>query len=204
MKFFYLSIVVLISTSCSSVITRSKMSGETRYKENFIYYTGTRVNYEVLTNQSEKQLFLRYALGIPDLPLSMILDTVLVPLDFIVYQKEKARGEVPLTLMESIKKDAGDMLVLLKKKDYSEFQTIYVDTSEVQTSLFDVDLKNLDDTSGETVIYCLDKLSQSSFTGPSYERAGRLYFKGDDYLISIRQTGGIWKVCTLSMELNGF
>ncbi|MCM8540743.1 MAG: YceK/YidQ family lipoprotein [Lentisphaeraceae bacterium] len=202
MKLRILITLSLLFCSCSSFLTRSKMSAETRYKENFIYYTGTRVNYEVLTNQSEKQLFLRYALGIPDLPLSMIMDTVFVPIDFVVYEKEKARDGKPESLMESLYKDTVEMLSHLRLNELNKFQHLYVDQTDVQTSLFDVDLKNLDEASIKATIEVLDKFKKEGFDKPSYERAGRIYFKGSDYLISFRVNNGVWQISTLSLELN--
>lgn len=178
------------------------MSAETRYKEGFIYYTGTRVNYAVLTNPSKKQLFMRYVLGVPDLPLSMIVDTALLPVDFIVYSSEMANSEKPKAVMEAIYTDAEKMLSFLNLNKLNRFQDTYVDKTETQTSLFDLNLHNLDEITVKSLSSVLKKFMNGGFKKPSYERAGRLYFKGEGYLVSFRKGGEHWLISTLSQGLD--
>ena len=187
-------------SSCTSVVTRSKMSAETRYKEDFIYYTGTRLNYEVLSNDSEKKIFLRYLLGVPDMPLSMIMDTALIPLDFMVHMHEKTKESEPKTEMEQLVSDTHEMLALLSQKKYDEFKLKYVDKSESQTSLFEFDFQALNESNAEVIVKSLTSFIKDNFSKPSYERGGRNYFKGKDYLVSFKNNSDHWVVSTLSQE----
>ena len=177
------------------------MSAETRYKEDFIYYTGTRVNYEVLTNPSKKQLFMRYVLGVPDLPLSMIMDTAFLPVDFIVYSHEMSKSGKSQAVMQEIYSDAEKMLSILSLNQLSHFQDVYVDKAETQTSLFDINLQKLNEITVKSLSLVLKKFVNGEFKEPSYERAGRLYYKGEDYLVSFRKGGEHWLISTLSQDL---
>ena len=198
MKYVLLVSVILFCGSCTSVITRSKMSSESRYKENFIFYTGTRLNYEVLTNKSDKKLFLRYALGIPDMPLSMIADTILIPLDLIVYTKGKVEESQPKSELEEVKDLCKKILIVLNEKRLKLFTENFVDKEEVQTSLFDVDLKNLSEENRKSLILILQKFVLSEMKDFSYKRNGRHFIKIEGKIISFRKGNGVWLLSTLT------
>ena len=202
MKRYVLIIFSLFLVSCSSVVSRSKMSGEARYNDDLIYYTGTKVNYEVLSNPSKKQLFLRYVLGIPDMPLSMIMDTAFLPIDFMVYRHEQSKLEKTESLISSIYSNAEQMLSLIKLNDFGRFERDFVDEMEAQTSLFNVGLRNLDEESAKPVKDVLQKFLLSEFKEASYERGGRLYFKVDEYLLSFRKGRDCWLISTLTQNLD--
>ena len=178
------------------------MSGEARYNDDLIYYTGTKVNYEVLSNPSKKQLFLRYVLGIPDMPLSMIMDTAFLPIDFMVYRHEQSKLEKTESLISSIYSNAEQMLSLIKLNDFGRFERDFVDEMEAQTSLFNVGLRNLDEESAKPVKDVLQKFLLSEFKEASYERGGRLYFKVDEYLLSFRKGRDCWLISTLTQNLD--
>ena len=198
MKIKFLLLSLILATSCTSVVTRSKMTSETRYKEDFIFYTGTRVNYEVLTNKSEKKLLLRYLFGIPDMPLSIIADTIFIPLDFIIYANEKAKQSDPGNDIKEIKLRAESIIVSLNNKDFKVFRETFMDTVEVQTSLFDIDLKSIDEERSQALLTVLKSFVNQKFLEPSYERGGRLFFKGGNFLVSFRKTEGLWYLSTAS------
>lgn len=201
MKYVLLVSVILFCGSCTSVITRSKMSSESRYKENFIFYTGTRLNYEVLTNESDKKLFLRYALGIPDLPLSMIADTILIPLDLVVYTKGKVEESEPKSELEEVKDLCKKILIVLNEKRIKLFTENFVDKEEIQTSLFDVDLKNLSEENRKSLIMILQKFVLSEMKDFSYKRNGRHFIKLESKIISFRNNSGVWLLSTFTEEI---
>ena len=176
------------------------MSAEARYKENFIFYTGTRLNYEVLTNDSEKKIFLRYLLGIPDLPLSMIADTVFIPLDFAIYSSEKSKEKQTESTVTVIKKAVEIMLSSISERNLQAFILENVDPEESQTSLFDMNLKKLDESDVSGLKQTLSTFLTDDFEKASYERGGRHYFKGRGYLLSFREVNGAWLLSTLSRE----
>ena len=201
MKYVLLVSVILFCGSCTSVITRSKMSSESRYKENFIFYTGTRLNYEVLTNESDKKLFLRYALGIPDLPLSMIADTILIPLDLVVYTKGKVEESEPKSELEEVKDLCKKILIVLNEKRIKLFTENFVDKEEIQTSLFDVDLKNLSEENRKSLIMILQKFVLSEMKDFSYKRNGRHFIKLEGKIISFRKNNSVWLLSTFTEEI---